>query len=186
MAGSPFTQSYDPHVLDPQGLAKGQKKNTMDELEFGTCVIHSCLPVGFFPRNPTLYTGKRLVLQGAVSLHEKKHAHRAYPSEYMDDRINIRSHCLWKKCLYRSTDICISKNRGILPPKRMVKIMENPMNKWMIWGYHYFWKHPDMFHVSPTISIVFCILFGGPRDFISLPRIESMVVEMVPLKRWDR
>ncbi len=27
-------------------------------------------------------------------------------------------------------------------PKWMVKIMENPMNKWMIWGYHYFWKHP--------------------------------------------
>ena len=26
----------------------------------------------------------------------------------------------------------------------MVKIMvPNPMNKWMIWGYHYyFWKHP--------------------------------------------
>ena len=20
--------------------------------------------------------------------------------------------------------------------------MENPMNKWMTWGYHYFWKHP--------------------------------------------
>ena len=20
--------------------------------------------------------------------------------------------------------------------------MEHPMNKWMIWGYHYFWKHP--------------------------------------------
>ena len=30
------------------------------------------------------------------------------------------------------------------PPKWMVKIMvPNPMNKWMIWGYHYFWKHPD-------------------------------------------
>ncbi len=27
----------------------------------------------------------------------------------------------------------------------MVKIMENPMNKWMIWGYHYFWKHPCVF-----------------------------------------
>ena len=26
----------------------------------------------------------------------------------------------------------VSKNRGI--PKWMVKIMENPMNKWMIWG----------------------------------------------------
>ena len=33
-----------------------------------------------------------------------------------------------------------SKNRGT--PKWMVKIMENPMNKWMIWGYHYFRKHP--------------------------------------------
>ena len=22
-------------------------------------------------------------------------------------------------------------------------IMENPMNKWMIWGYPYFWKHPN-------------------------------------------
>ena len=36
----------------------------------------------------------------------------------------------------------VSKNRGIYPPKWMVKIMENPMNKWMIWGHHYFWKHP--------------------------------------------
>ena len=24
----------------------------------------------------------------------------------------------------------------------MVKIMENPISKWMIWGYLYFWKHP--------------------------------------------
>ena len=32
---------------------------------------------------------------------------------------------------------------GFDPPKWMVKIMENPMNKWMIWGAHpYFWKHP--------------------------------------------
>ena len=27
----------------------------------------------------------------------------------------------------------VSKNRGF-PPKWMVKIRENPMNKWMIWG----------------------------------------------------
>ena len=40
---------------------------------------------------------------------------------------------------------CWTKNRGILPPKWMVKIMENPMYKWMIWGYHYFWKHPYNF-----------------------------------------
>ena len=32
-------------------------------------------------------------------------------------------------------DVGVSKNRGILPPKWMVKIMvPNPMNKWMIWG----------------------------------------------------
>ena len=35
-------------------------------------------------------------------------------------------------------DMGVSKNRGT--PKWMV-IMENPI-KWMIWGYHYFWKHP--------------------------------------------
>ena len=30
---------------------------------------------------------------------------------------------------------------GLFTPKWMVKIMETPMNKWMIWGFHYFWKH---------------------------------------------
>ena len=33
----------------------------------------------------------------------------------------------------------VSENRGT--PKWMVKIMETLL-KWMIWGYHYFWKHP--------------------------------------------
>ena len=36
--------------------------------------------------------------------------------------------------------------------------MENPMNKWMIWGYHYFWKHPNH-HRTPT--------FNKPRISIS-------------------
>ncbi len=31
---------------------------------------------------------------------------------------------------------------GFYPPKWMVYFMENPMNKWIIWGYHYFRKHP--------------------------------------------
>ena len=31
---------------------------------------------------------------------------------------------------------------GFNPPKWMVKIMENPIKNGMIWGYHYFWKHP--------------------------------------------
>ena len=36
----------------------------------------------------------------------------------------------------------VSKNKGILPPKWMVKIRVKPYKKLMIWGYHYFWKHP--------------------------------------------
>ena len=48
----------------------------------------------------------------------------------------------------------VSKNSGT--PKWMVKIMENPMNKWMIWG------------KKPTI-------FGNTHiwDFRSYPAIES-------------
>ena len=49
---------------------------------------------------------------------------------------------LWKP-RHRLWYGCQPKNRGILPPKWMVNIMKNPMNKWMIWGAHpYFWKHP--------------------------------------------
>ena len=41
------------------------------------------------------------------------------------------------------TLVGVSKNRGT--PKWMVKLMENPINPWMIWGdfTHYFWKHPS-------------------------------------------
>ena len=39
------------------------------------------------------------------------------------------------------------KIRGT-PPRWMVKIMENPMNKWMIWGYHLFLETP----MSTTFS----------------------------------
>ena len=38
------------------------------------------------------------------------------------------------------THMGVSKNRDI--PQNGWFTMENPMNKWMIWGYHYFWKHP--------------------------------------------
>ena len=44
-----------------------------------------------------------------------------------NDIKNIQTPCC---CLYK---MAVSKNRGILPPTWMVKIMENPMNKWMIW-----------------------------------------------------
>ena len=39
-------------------------------------------------------------------------------------------------------DIWVFPKIGGKPPKWMVYFMENPMNKWMIWEYHYFWKHP--------------------------------------------
>ena len=31
--------------------------------------------------------------------------------------------------------ICLFPKIGVFPPKWMVKIMENPINIWMIWGY---------------------------------------------------
>ena len=39
----------------------------------------------------------------------------------------------------------VEPNIGGKTPKWMVKVMENPIKMddyWMIWGYHYFWKHP--------------------------------------------
>ena len=38
------------------------------------------------------------------------------------------------------TYLDVSKNYGT--PKWMVYFMENPIKHGMIWGYHYFWKHP--------------------------------------------
>ncbi len=43
------------------------------------------------------------------------------------------------RCRMSKTMWVFPKNRGG-PPKRMVKIMENPMNKWMFWVFFpYFW-----------------------------------------------
>ena len=50
--------------------------------------------------------------------------------------------------LYGKKDMWnVSKNRGKTPPNWMVKIMENPLLKWMIWGYHYFRKHPCLIRI---------------------------------------
>ena len=50
--------------------------------------------------------------------------------------------------------IGVSKNRGG-SPKWMVKIMENPMNKWMIWGEFspYFCFNTHMAYISQTGSV---------------------------------
>ena len=56
---------------------------------------------------------------------------------------------------------------GGKPPKWMVKIMENPMNKWMIWGYHYFWKHP--------YYILYIILVGVCFEDLSAQKLPKFV-----------
>ena len=70
--------------------------------------------------------------------------------------INYRSLNWWSPDLWthQQYHMGVSKNRGVKPPKWMVKIMEIPMNKWMIWGVftHYFRKHPytlQKFNMEP-------------------------------------
>ena len=48
----------------------------------------------------------------------------------------------YQRVIEIDSDVGVSKNRGILPPKWMVKIMENPMNKWMILGVPLFLETP--------------------------------------------
>ena len=63
---------------------------------------------------------------------------------------------IWKNSKYMG----VSKHRGFYPPKWMVKIMENPMNKWIIWGYHYFWKHPYSEVGSGTLRMAVVCYFA--------------------------
>ena len=55
--------------------------------------------------------------------------------------------------------IGVSKNRGT--PKWMV-CNSTTLLKWMIWGYHYFWKHPN----QPSVFFKFMTVkkCGGPVD----------------------
>ena len=43
---------------------------------------------------------------------------------------------------------------GVLPPKWMVYFMENPMNKWMIWGVNtiFLVQHPYTLKVLPLVQ----------------------------------
>ena len=61
--------------------------------------------------------------------------------------IGIFQNALFIEMSQKKVNMGVSKNRGI--PKWMVKIMvPNPMNTWMIWGYHYFWVDT---HMLPTM-----------------------------------
>ena len=49
-----------------------------------------------------------------------------------------------------------SETYGVFPkigvPQNGWFIMENPMNKWMIWGYPYSWKHPYFVRIQDGLS----------------------------------
>ena len=69
--------------------------------------------------------------------------------------------------------ICMGVSKNRATPKWMVKIMENPMNKWMIWGYHYFWKHPYVYiytYIYIYILRVNCLIHNnGTPHHIAVP-----------------
>ena len=46
-------------------------------------------------------------------------------------------------CIMSSHHLGVEPKIGGFPPKWMVKIMVKTLLKLMIWGYHYFWKHPS-------------------------------------------
>ena len=79
-------------------------------------------------------------------------------------------------------------------------IMENPMNKWMIWWYPYFWKHPYEQFVYGNTTLrgpsghrelrlfgcyVFCRSFDKKRRAhdISQPKLRLKMIFLFP--RWD-
>ena len=49
---------------------------------------------------------------------------------------------------------------GVFTPKWMVFFMENPINPWMIWGNHYFRKHPCIYilYVNTFFLYIYCSL----------------------------
>ena len=102
--------------------------------------------------------------------------HRQYVSAFQEDIVFFHRHLetggLLKRrrmgvngeviCHWIRTNKVISwygcfQKIGVFPTKWMVKINENngkPLLKWMIWGYHYFWKHPICF-ILGTCSVGF-------------------------------
>ena len=78
-------------------------------------------------------------------------------------------------------DTGVSKNRGT--PKRMVKIMENPMNKWMIWEV----KNP-IFGLTPILQDISTISYKlhGCTEACSnaCSTIATMDFWVIPLATW--
>ena len=76
---------------------------------------------------------------------------------------------------------CWTKNRGF-PPKWMVKIVENPMNKWMIWGENPLFLETSVYQVTKTTKD----LTGSknsPKHF-QVPKMEVLKCLRAILGGW--
>ena len=59
-------------------------------------------------------------------------------------------------------------------------IMENP---WMIWGYHYFRKHPYVYQICSNMGPIFSVFTsGGPLSLNMFPL--NITFNQYPAKKW--
>ena len=82
---------------------------------------------------------------GLVAWNSICEASQEWPTSWKHQR-KTPTKSLWK-CSYS----WMVPKIGGKNPKWMVKIMENRVFKWMIWGYHYFWKHPVLGNLSKSL-----------------------------------
>ena len=102
------------------------------------------------------------VCKMCAKIHPEKISQKVRKFSYLEDPgIESCRACFFWSCK-RDAEVCaihysymdVSKNRGTL--KWMVKILENLL-KWMIWGYHYFWKQDLTVRLVKTL-FSFCRL----------------------------
>ena len=74
----------------------------------------------------------------------------------------------------------VSKNRGKTPKMDGLKIMEHPMNKWMIWGFPIFLETPIYLDLL-DMYIFFCLLvvfFGEKAQILHTWKIQVLYIYM--------
>ena len=83
---------------------------------------------------------------------------------------------------YHGCYMDVSKNRGFYTPKWMVYFMENPMNKWMIWGETpLFLETPIYGHLENRIL---CIPLQEVFQFFAAT-LHVLLAMGFPLHRWS-
>ena len=78
---------------------------------------------------------KKLVWHPRISVEKPQNPGNGGMAEHGMEPAGLMDFVL-RSCYKLLIDIWVFPKTGGKPPKWMVKIMENPMNKWMIWGAH--------------------------------------------------